>query len=165
MDVFKAIKTRRSVRDFTEKQVPDSAVEEILDAGRWAPSGLNNQPWKFSVVRDSAIKDRLASCTIDGKIVKKAQVVVAVFLDSDRVYERTKDVQSIGACIQNMLLAIHNLKFGGVWLGEILNKRKQAESILNAPAGCELMALLAIGFPKSSKQSSTRRKQIGRAHV
>lgn len=90
MEAMEAIKTRRSVRGFTNENVSDEVVGQILEAGRWAPSGLNNQAWRFIVVRN----------------------------------EETKDVQSIGACIQNMLLAIHSTGLGGVWLGEILKNKE-----------------------------------------
>jgi len=52
MDVMVAIKSRRSVREFTKDDLDDMGVEKIIDAGRWAPSGLNNQAWRFIVVRN-----------------------------------------------------------------------------------------------------------------
>ncbi|MBU4341978.1 MAG: nitroreductase family protein, partial [Candidatus Altiarchaeota archaeon] len=52
MEILDIIKNRRSVREFLDKEVDDSLIEKILEAGRWAPSGLNNQPWRFVIVRD-----------------------------------------------------------------------------------------------------------------
>jgi len=157
MDILDAVKSRRSVREFTKEDVSDKQVDIVLEAGRWAPSGLNNQPWKFKVIRDLELKKRLAGCTHYGKIIMDAPVSIAVFLDNSGVYDRTKDLQAVGACIQNMLLAAHALGLGAVWLGEILNKRKQAEKILNVPEDCELMAVIAIGKPKEKKRASTRK--------
>lgn len=58
MDVMEAIRSRRSVREFTDDDIDDSVIEKIIDAGRWAPSGLNNQAWRFIVVRDPEQKSR-----------------------------------------------------------------------------------------------------------
>ncbi len=60
METIEAIKTRRSVREFTDDDVDDTALEEIIDAGRWAPSGLNNQAWRFIAVRDNGTKEKLS---------------------------------------------------------------------------------------------------------
>jgi nitroreductase len=158
MDVFSAILGRRSVRDFTGDGVGDDAAEKILEAGRWAPSGLNNQPWKFKVVRDSETKKKLAACTKYCSIIENAPLSICVFLDNEESYDRTKDVQAVGACIQNMLLAVHAQGLGAVWLGEILNKRKQVEEILAAPKSCELMAVIAVGRPKLASTKGSRKK-------
>jgi len=157
MDVLDAIRSRRSVREFTGDAVGEGLIQKILDAGRWTPSGLNNQPWKFKVLRGEE-KNALASCTKYGRIIEGASVCVTVYLDEQKSYDRTKDVQSIGACIQNMLLAAHNLGLGAVWLGEILNKREEAEKILSAPESCELMAVIAVGHPLEKILESTRRR-------
>ncbi|MFH1125987.1 MAG: nitroreductase family protein [Candidatus Altiarchaeota archaeon] len=157
MDVLDAVKNRRSVREFTDGEVLDEQVNSILEAGRWAPSGLNNQPWKFKVVRDKELREKLAECTHYGNIIINAQVCIAVFLNGKEGYDRTKDVQAIGACIQNMLLAVHSLGLGAVWLGEILNKRKEAEKILKTPEDCELMAVIALGKPKDKKRMLKRK--------
>lgn len=157
MDVFDAIKSRRSIREFTEDAVASELVETILDAGRWAPSGLNNQPWKFKVVEKAGIKAKLAGCTKYSRVIEGAPVCIAVFLDKNESYNRTKDVQAIGACIQNMLLAAHALGLGAVWLGEILNQRETVEKMLEASESCELMAVLAVGRPKKEAESSSRK--------
>ena len=144
-DMLETIKTRRSIRQFTSAEVDDSTIDRIIEMGTWAPSGLNNQPWKFVIVKNKATIDALSSLTRYSHIVKGAPVLIAVFLDNAQSYNRIKDIQAVGACIQNMLLAIHALGLGGVWLGEILNNRKSVETVLKAPEGCELMAVVAFG--------------------
>ena len=122
MDTIEAIKSRRSVRAFTDENVSDEVITQILEAGRWAPSGLNNKAWRFIIVRNPGTKIELLKLTNYGPTIKIAPVLIVVFLDKDHMYNYVKDVQSIGACIQNMLLAIHSMGLGGVWLGEILKK-------------------------------------------
>ena len=145
--VVEAIRARRSVRQFTREAVSDEVVNEVLESGSWAPSGKNNQPWKFAVIRDRVLKESLASLTHSGTIIREAAVCIAIFLDHSRVYDRTKDVQAVGACIQNMLLTIHSLGLGGVWLGEILKNKEKVRELLNGGEGLELMAVVALGHP------------------
>ena len=158
MDVIEAIKSRRSVREFTDDDVDDKALLEIIDAGRWAPSGLNNQAWRFIIIRDIGTKEELCELTHYGAIIKNAPVLIAVFLDRNEMYDHTKDVQSIGACIQNMLLAIHSMGLGAVWLGQILNKKEGVNTVLGAPASYELMAVVALGHPVQKNRVSERKE-------
>ncbi len=158
--ILAAIRTRRSVRQFTTEAVSDEVVNEVLESGSWAPSGKNNQPWKFAVIRDQAQKESLASLTHSGSIIRGAAVCVAVFLDESRVYDRTKDVQAVGACIQNMLLAIHSLGLGGVWLGEILKNKEKVKALLNGGESLELMAVVAFGHPAKRTSPSGERDPL-----
>ncbi len=145
--VIEAIRNRRSIRQFKAEPVSDESVDQIIEAGLWAPSGKNNQPWKFAVLRDSNGKRSLASMTHYDRIVRDAAVCIAVFLDHSRTYDRTKDIQSAGACIQNMLLAIHSMGLGGVWLGEILKSKEKVSELVAAEKSLELMAVVAVGVP------------------
>ena len=157
METIEAIKTRRSVRGFANENVSDEVVEQILEAGRWAPSGLNNQAWRFIIVRNEGIKVELSKLTKYGPTIKNAPVLIVVFLDRDHMYNYTKDIQSTGACIQNMLLAIHSLGLGGVWLGEILKNKEMVNKILGAPDSYELMAVVALGHPVKKIRVSERK--------
>ncbi len=155
--VLEAIRNRRSVREFEEKDVPDELVEKLLTAGIWAPSGLNNQPWRFVVVKDARTKEALSKLTKYGEIILDAPVCIAVFMDADTSYDGTKDTMAIGACNQNILLAAHSLGLGAVWLGEILKSKDAVRALLKAPDSHELMAVLAVGYPAPKERSSTRR--------
>lgn len=155
--VLDAIRSRRSVRKYRDESLNDEDLRAILEAGRWAPSGLNNQPWRFAVVRDAKVKDEIAEQTRYGEIIRGAPVIIAVFMDNEVSYDRVKDCQSIGACLQNMWLAVHALGLGGVWIGEILKNKDKVADILTAPETYELMAILAVGYPQHRKQKSHRK--------
>lgn len=155
--VIDTILSRRSVRKFTDGQVVKTHINTILDAGRWAPSGLNNQPWRYIVVQDRDTIEEIAGCTHYSNVVQGAPVLIAVFLDRDEIYNYVKDVQAVGASIQNMLLACCDLGLGAVWLGEILNRKEEVNAILDAPDSYELMAVLAIGYPADQERTSTRK--------
>ena len=155
--IIDTIKSRRSVRDFTDDPVSKDNINIILDAGRWAPSGLNNQPWRYIVVQERDTIEQVATCTHYGNVVLGAPLLIAVFLDHDAGYNYVKDVQATGASIQNMLLACCGLELGAVWLGEILNRKEKVNSILDAPDSLELMAVIAVGHPVEKERTSTRK--------
>lgn len=157
MDILEGIYTRRSVRDFTDDPVAREHVLEMLKAGSWAPSGLNNQPWRFVVVMDRKKRCELARLTRYSRILEEAPVAVAVFIDRTAMYHDVKDHQSMGACLENMLLAAHAMGLGAVWLGEILKNADAVRSALELPESLELMAVLAVGRPKRTDRMSERK--------
>jgi nitroreductase len=144
--VLETIFSRRSRRKFNSRPVSDESIRAILEAGRWAPSGLNNQPWRFSVIRDQDKKEELGKYTKDRRIVVTSNVCIGVFFNIPSGYNRDKDIMGMGACIQNMLLAAESLKIGAVWLGEILNKKDEVREALGINRDSELMAMLALGY-------------------
>jgi len=155
MSTYSLIRRRRSIRSFSNKNVLRRNIEKILDAGRWSPSGLNNQPWRFVIVKDKSLKARVSSLTKYSSIIKKANVVILVFLDKRNSYNRLKDAEAIGACIQNMLLRATELGICSCWVGEILNQKAKVNKLLNIKPRYELMAAVALGY--SDKKSQSRR--------
>ena len=122
-DVLKLIRSRRSVRNFVYKKIDNQTIKEIVDCGRWAPSGRNTQPWKVQIVSHPTVKRLIAENSKYGGIIESAYLNFVVFLDLERGYDRVKDILAIGAFIQNMLLAIHAKGLGAVWIGEILQNK------------------------------------------
>jgi nitroreductase len=155
MSILNLIKSRRSVRKFKKANVSAKTIEEILTAGSWAPSGLNNQPWRFMVLEGQK-KDALAKFTHYSYMIKGADKIILVFLDKKSSYNLEKDLMAIGACIQNMLLYIHSKNLGACWLGEILNKRAEVKKALKLSKSLKLEAVLAIGYPAESVKKSKR---------
>lgn len=155
--ILTAITQRRSIREFTDQPVDTATLHEIVQAGVWAPSGLNNQPWRFVIVTEAAIRTRLSEQTHYGHIVLAAPALIAVFLDRETMYDELKDAQSAGACIQNMLLAAEGLGLGAVWLGQILKNKENVSRILGLSGNLELMAIIAIGHPSRRDQQSHRK--------
>ncbi len=157
MNVTHLIKSRRSVRQYKSDTLSPFQINAILDAGRWAPSGLNNQPWRFVVITSADKRAGLAGFTHYGKTILSAPVTIAVFLDMNAAYNRDKDLMAMGACIQNMLLAAHARGLGTCWLGEILNRKDEVREFLGLGAHLELAALLTVGSARRAKRTGKRK--------
>jgi nitroreductase len=151
---------RRSMRRFKNRAILPSLVKNILEAGRFAPSGLNNQPWRFLVLSGEE-KNSLACFTQCNTIIKSADKIILVFLDQKISYNKEKDLMAIGACIQNMLLAATAQELGSCWLGEILNQRTALQKFLKIPAHLRLEAVVALGYP-AQKLAKSRRKPLNK---
>jgi nitroreductase len=157
MDLIEGIRTRRSIRKYSNRPVTREQLREIVRLGTMAPSGLNNQPWRFVTVQDRDLLHKLSLLTKYSYIIEKASACIAVFIDKDAMYHETKDHQAMGACIQNMLLAAHGMGLGAVWLGEILKNAKEVRELLGLPDKLDLMAIVAVGYPAGTGGKPDRR--------
>lgn len=157
MELLEGIFSRQSIRHFTPEEVASESVRKILQSALQAPSGLNNQPWRFIVLRDIRVRRELARLTKYSRIIEEAPVCLAVFLARELSYHETKDCQAIGACIQNMLLAAHGLGLGAVWLGEILKNAEEVRVLLEASEGNDLMAIVALGHPERLQKKKEKK--------
>lgn len=146
MDILNIIRQRRSVREYKKDLPQDADIEKTLEAARWAPSGLNNQPWRFLIIKDKTRKEDLAKFTKYGGIIKDAPVAIAVCMNIPDSYNHDKDLMAIGASIQNMCLEAHALGIGTCWLGEILNKKQEVAEYLKLDKDLELMAVVTLGY-------------------
>jgi nitroreductase len=159
--VQEAISKRRSIREFTREPVSRDLLHRLVTAGVWAPSGLNNQPWRFVLVWDRETLDQLARFTTYAHIIEDAPAAIVVYLDGAAMYNPIKDYQSAGACIQNMLLAAEELGLGAVWLGQILQNKEQVNQLFRLDDRFELMAVVAVGHPAHRNQRSQRNPFAG----
>ncbi|MCK8603074.1 nitroreductase family protein [Desulfoferrobacter suflitae] len=155
--VLAAIQERRSIRHFLDAPVDRKLIMQALHAASWAPSGLNNQPWRFALIWEDDLKQKLAGLTRYSSTLQGAAVLVLVFLDRESSYDYVKDCQAIGACIQNLLLTVHAQELGAVWIGEILKNKEKILKMMGLPDRLELMAVVAVGHPVHRNQSSHRR--------
>jgi len=152
MDALEAIKTRRSIRRYKKTPVPQEKLEEILDAGRWAPSARNSQPWKFIVLSDSQVKEKVAELLAFGKFLAEAPLGIAVVVDPTVSGHPAED----GAlAAYSMLLAAHSLGLGGCWINPSLGEEELKET-LGIPRGERLISVISIGYPDEAP-SRTRK--------
>lgn len=151
--ILKLIRSRRSIRKFKTEEIPEDRIYEILEAGIWAPSGLNNQPWRFIILKDRDFRDKISKLTKYSRIITSADFCIAVFYNKATGYDRDKDLMAIGSCIQNMLLYSSSAGIGSVWLGEILKNKLEINRLLDVDESCEFMALIAFGIPDEAPLS------------
>ncbi len=154
-EILRTIHDRRSVRAFRRDSVEKEKVDAILDAGRWAPSGKNTQPWRFVVVESASQRTELAKLVPQKNMVGSAPVTLAILLDRQAGYDELKDAQGIGACAQNILLAVHALDLGACWIGRA--RDREIETLLGARENEELMMLIPIGYPAETPPVRERR--------
>ncbi len=165
-EILEFIKSRKSIRNFASEKIQKNTILEILDCGRWAPSGLNNQPWKVCIVTHQAVKKMLSDLTKYGEIIENSYVNLVVFLDKEKGYNRVKDIQAMGAFMENLLLGAHALNLGAVWLGEILNQKEKVNEIFKFdPEKFELMGVIAIGvidkyYEKVKGETQRKRRTV-----
>ncbi len=158
LDFIEFITSRKSTRNFIFEEIKKETLENILECGRWAPSGLNNQPWRVCVAEHPLLKKMLADTTEYGGILESAYYNLVIFLELDKTYNRVKDLQAIGAFMENILLGAHALGLGAVWIGEILNNKEKVNEIFKLSADkYELMGVIALG--KIDKQMEAKKEK------
>ena len=162
MDVFEAIKNRRSIREYTRQDAPKELIEKIIDAARMAPSAGNLQPWEFLVIRDPQTKQKVADAAWGEMFIAMAPVVIVVCanpLRSASRYgargEKLYCLQDTAAAIENLLLATHALGLGACWVGAF--NEAGVEEVFQLPPEVRPIAIISVGYPAEKPNSPPRR--------
>lgn len=151
MDVFEAIKNRRSIRDFKETDVEEKKIWKVLDATRWAPSSHNSQPWDFIVITEEEIKEQIAELAKYGDFLSAAPVLVAFITDPSQSHLHKVD----GAlATQNFQLAAWSLGLGTCWIGTM--DREAVKDLLQIPKEKHLLTVLPLGYPAEEGKSARK---------
>lgn len=168
MELFDVIKTRRSIRKYRTDPVSDGDINAILDAARLAPSWKNNQCWRFIVVRDSAIKENLASTIImpnkGAAALRQAPVAIVACaeLGLSGIKEGKNETDKgdwfmfdVALAMQNLVLAAWARGLGTVHIG--LFDAKKAAAILDVPPGYCVVEITPLGYPDESPEPRPRK--------
>jgi nitroreductase len=162
MDVFEAIKGRRSIRAFERRDVSDEDVARLIDAAMWAPSAGNIQPWEFVIVRKPDAKRRLVEAAWEQSFIEEADVVIVVCANENRSSQRYGDrgkslycIQDTAAAIQNIHLAANSLGLGTCWIGAF--KEEEVRQTLNVPQGIRPVAIVPVGYAAESPSPRNKR--------
>jgi 5,6-dimethylbenzimidazole synthase len=180
MDLFEAIRDRRSCRNYLPEAIDDNVIESILEAGTWAPSPLNMQPWEFVVITSNDVKEKifdeaercrrwsleksgwkwLDSYHVD--FLKQAPVIVAVLGDPKKtgvdmfMDEGMEGYQAAcAAAVQNIHLAAHSFGLGSLWF--TLFDKKNLRDILGVSIEKTPVALVLLGKPGASPTAMPRK--------
>ena len=162
--VLEAIKDRRSSVRFKSTPIDDEKVNAVLEAGRWAPSWTNAQPWRFIVVKDEGMKEKMsmAVSTFFSLSIKDAPICIAVCVNpKEDAFHFTEDGTT---ATQNMALAAQSLGLSTSWIGvfSLPNEKNSTErklkEILEIPKEWRLISILPLGVPKF-KETKTRKER------
>lgn len=166
MDIFDAIKGRKSIRSFKSTPVEEEKIKNILEAAILAPSAGNTQPWHFIVVRDKKIKDALSVAALEQESLVEAPVVIVVCADTQKSFntyaERGKNLYCIQDCANAtiiLMLTAHSLGLGTVWVGAF--NEGDVQKILSIPKHIRPMAIIPVGYASETQpRTPTRRNPL-----
>jgi nitroreductase len=162
VELFEAIHTRRSIRKYESKKVPDALIEKIIAAGTAAPSARNEQPWHFVVITDRALLEKIPTFSPYASYAKDAPAAILVCGDISLEKINGFWMQDCSACIQNMLLAAHGLGLGAVWTAAYpLEDRVEGYKRLLGISKTEVLplALVILGYPAQKVPPEDRFKK------
>ena len=163
MDVFEAIRTRRSIRKYKDKQVPWENIVTILQAGKYAPSAGNLQNWKFIVVKTDDKRKAIAKACLQQEWMEQAPVFIVVVAEpkkAERYYgtrgARMYTIQGCAAAIENMLLTAHSLNLGSCWVGAF--DEDEIWTILGLPEETSVQGVITIGYADETPESPLKHR-------
>ncbi|MDO5851142.1 MAG: nitroreductase family protein [Methanobacteriaceae archaeon] len=158
MDVFEAIKNRCSVRSYKNKEIEEEKLNKILEAGRLAPSAKNKQNWKFIIVKNQKIKDKLTKASSDQKFISEAPVII-VACGTNTDYTMACGQKSynidVSIAVSFMMLECFEQGLGSCWLGRF--NEKEYHDILNIPEEACVVATLVVGYGKENPNKTSRK--------
>ncbi len=177
-DFYEVLKTRRSVRAYTDRPVDERELKELIDLAALAPSGNNKQPWTFTVITNKGLMDRLND-RVKAIMRESPDPYFAnyannpsyhIFYKAPALILINGDVQVPSAmidcqlAIENLFLAAHAKGLGTCYMGFLLLARDdpQVRQLLRVPDGHGLMAATVIGYPAVTPSAPPRNPvQIG----
>jgi len=195
MEFKEVVESRSSVRSFKADKVKSEDLREMVRLGAMAPSVNNYQPWKFIVITNNALLQKMANIVAEkisalpvnnsqsasniisqvewfATFFRQAPSLIALTMDkSETVLEKSvtlspveinsmrnfPDIQSAGACIQNILLAASDLGYGACWLSAPMMAKQELEKILEIQNSSSLMAFVAVGRAIHPPKPKTRK--------
>ena len=161
MELETVIKNRRSIRHYNEKEIEKRDIEKILECGILAPSAKNRQPWHFIVIKEdkdlkneigNLLEGRLPEASLTSEVIKTSDTIIMIYADIENTI---LDVQSVGACIENMVLKATDLDISSLWIGYTLKIEEELKELLNTDK--TLIATLALGYSDAKPKPRPRK--------
>ena len=162
MKTSECIKSRRSVRKFLDKELPDEIIRKLTDAARHAPFGgqlkKDCQLWEFIIIKDKSQKEKLVLNYDDRQFIKQAPIIIAVCADKTKDPEYKDWEITTSLATENILLAAYKLGLGACYVTTFTHHKEHKEDrkilikTLNLPEYIELIALIPVGYPDSSEE-------------
>jgi nitroreductase len=158
VETLETIQTRRSIRKYQEKHVPEELIQKLLAAAMQAPSARNQQPWQFVVIDN---RDTLAKIPeFMPNAAMAAEAPLAILVCGDLSLEKSEGywVVDCAAATQNMLLAAHALGLGAVWCGVYprVTRMEGLRRSLGLPENVVAHSLVVLGYAAEQVQPQDR---------
>jgi nitroreductase len=175
MDTFEAIKTRRSIRRFQDKPVEDEKLNTLLEAVSMSPSWANFQCWRFIIVKDQSMREKISELTYvesffaplrykanpAKKGLAEAPVVIIACADpsqSGLLWGQHYYMTDIGIAAQTLMLSARALGMGTVFVG--VYDEEKLRGLLNVPSHVRIVGLFPLGYPLEEKKDGPPRKPL-----
>jgi nitroreductase len=163
MTIFDAIKNRRSIRDYKDQDIPEKAIDALIEAIRWAPSAGNMQSRKFYFIFNKDVKNRLARAALNQHFIAQAPLAIVACLDRNiaaRYGDRGVNlysIQDVAASVMNLMLIAHELGLGSVWVGAF--NEFEVFEMLDMPRNLRPIAIIPVGYPSKIPNPTPRALQ------
>ena len=155
MEVYECIRSCLEVRRFKPDPVPDEVVRKLVQAGRWAPSSRNGQPWRFVVIRDRETLQRIGEIATSGRFVAQAPMAVAIVME-----DAERPQLDAGRALQQMEMTAWSEGLGTCFVGLRLgDQNQQIKELLGIPAEMELITVLPFGYREEHVKGGGKRRR------
>ena len=169
MDTLQAIRSRISVRQYSDRPISDENLHKILEAGMSGPSCVNSRDWSFIVVRSKEMLNKMADTNgRPAAPLRSAQVGILVCGDLERAFQGAPDYWVVDGSIaaQNMILAAHAMGIGSVWLGTWpqMNRVNAQAALFGLPETQIPHSIIAFGYPQAPSEKKKLLYEPDRVH-
>jgi len=161
MSVLDIMKSRRSVRKYKNKAIPEGTLNKVLEAARIAPSGKNFQPWKFIIVQDREKKKELAVASRNQSFIAQAPVVIVACGFPEKSYQYQGNYMKswsidVSIAVDHLMLMAWEEGLGTCWIGAF--REDKVKQILSIPAEVRVLALTPLGYPDEEPRDRGRKE-------
>ncbi len=165
-DVFDCMRESHSVRNFLQQDILEPTLTRILEAGCWAPSAGNLQPWYFYVIKNQEIKKKVAEACFEQNQIENSPVSIVILADPARSNEKYGErgaqlycLQDTAVAAENMILAAYGLGISTCWIGDF--DEIKIQQAVEAPPRLRAVAILCLGYSNEADRPVKERLRIG----
>ncbi len=148
---------RKSIRKYKDRKVDDAIIEKLLMSAMQAPSATNQQPWKFLVIKNREILEKLSTVSKGAWPLKEAPLGIITLIKKD-IKREMMAPQDMAACTQNILLEATHQGLGGVWIGAFPREERieTIKSIVDIKDDATPFSMIALGYPEEDENQSVK---------
>ena len=162
MDFYEVIRTRRSVRSFKKEPIPEDVLKRVLEAARVAPSGGNRQPWRFILVKDETLRQKMISACNNQRFVAEAPLIVVACgerlpMNRGGYMGEMSVLLDVSIVFTHLILAARAEGLGTCWIGAFNND--EIKKLLEVPDGYEVVAATPLGYPSEDVFTEPRSRK------